>query len=793
MRASLIVASHNEGTTLGNTIESCIASCDDLDYEIVLVDDASTDGSAEDIEQRFPQVRLFRQPQRQGASPAKALGARHARGEVLVFLDGHCFPEGNALVRLIDDVEHVKGDAVTPQIPALDVKTWRNDHERVGNGYTLDLLTLQCEWQSLDQMRPVREAGLQFFESAALIGCVFAVGRQVYEYLWGFDPQMRYWGVEDIDFGLKCWLMGRRVLHDPKAVVGHKFQSRFERYSVPVEHVIVNELRTGRKHLTHTVWEEWVQHRRGRVEAQAAGYPEGLWARSWHLFQGGISSVEQERSYLHARRIHDEFWYAQRFKLDWPKLQSTLAAARTLTAHAGPSPSPGPSCNLTGISPASASLFTGEPQKFVASGSNLGSVKWTTSASANPATGTGPTFTTRWSAVGNQTVTATCGGVSKTVTVKVHSLDIQINNTAATNDDLVVLNSTHPPRQFNINCQMRLLGPSAGNVNVVLTNPDGRLRFPDPVNTTVNLTLAAGGAFSPFRISGALASAAIGDAVIHVHLDTATGPEITTKKVTVVSFDQGKMQLTQGGNYSLNALTNIYGPAGGVAVAFASSALIRPAGVDCTAPQLTNLRLAIMQESSNKDLESTYDTPTIVWDPAAPAGTTVTVPVTRRTKTTYDATVTQPVNDGLAGALPLYSKAATALTPPTGCTGAGTAQSSDGPFHTSLPNSQQTMQDPVTGATVGVVTWTNRINTARVQHFRTFCVVFDQGTNQFSSLREATWDLNLDSAAAPPQLATVNTDAAATADPAPGPLQSNNALLKTIDIPVGPTTQMFTK
>src|SRR5260370_29585621 len=93
VRASLIVASHNEGDALGNTLESCIASCGDLDYEIVVVDDASTDGSAEDIEQRFPLVRLHRQPERKGASPTKALGARQARGEVLIFLDGHCLPE----------------------------------------------------------------------------------------------------------------------------------------------------------------------------------------------------------------------------------------------------------------------------------------------------------------------------------------------------------------------------------------------------------------------------------------------------------------------------------------------------------------------------------------------------------------------------------------------------------------------------------------------------------------------------------------------------------------------------
>jgi hypothetical protein len=414
-------------------------------------------------------------------------------------------------------------------------------------------------------------------------------------------------------------------------------------------------------------------------------------------------------------------------------------------------------------------------------------VAWTTSASASPSTGTGPTFTTRWSATGNQTVTATCGGVSKTVTVKVHSLDIQINNTVATNDDLVVLNSTHPAHQFNVNCQMRLVGPSVGNVTVALANPDGRLRFPNAGDTGVTLNLDAGGAFSAFVISGAAASAAMGDAVIHVHLNNAAGSEITTKKITVVSFDQGKMKLTQGGNYSIAG--GMFGPAGGIAVSFASSARIRPSGVDCSAPQVTNLRMAIMQESSNFRIEDTYNTPTIAWLGATAAGTTVSVPTTTRNTTTYAAAVAQPVNDGLAGAQPLYDKGAGALQPPTGCSGAGTAQSSDGPNQPANPTFTLPVQ--VAGVTVGNVTWNNLVNTTRLEHFRTYCVVFDQVTQQFFALREALWDVNVDSAGAN-QHATANPDADATANPATG-VQANNAANTTVNSAVGAATTPFTK
>ena len=419
-------------------------------------------------------------------------------------------------------------------------------------------------------------------------------------------------------------------------------------------------------------------------------------------------------------------------------------------------------------------------------------MNWTTSASANPATGTGASFTTRWSATGNQTVTATCGGVTKTVTVAVHSLDIQINNTTATNDDLVVLNSTHPAQQFNVNCQMRLQGPSVGNVTVVLSNPDGRLRFPGPGNTTVNLTLDAAGAFSPFTISGNAASAAIGDAVIHIAL--TNGSEITTKNVTVVSFDQGSMQLTQGNAYNFvgPAATAVsYAAAGNLAVSFSSSARLRPAGVDCTVPQLKDLRMAIMQETSAMDFETTWDTPTIAFTGATQP---VTVPATRRSTRVFDPAVAQPINDGFNlatdHAFPLYSKLAAALQPPSGCSGSAAAQSTDGPNHPTSPTSQLPIQDG-TGATIATVTWTNRINTTRVQNFRTFCAVFNQVSNAFFSLREATWSLNTDSAAAAPQLASVNADAPAAANPTAVAPQANNVAQPETFSAVGGATKSF--
>lgn len=93
MRASLLIAAHNEGELLWKTIRACLASISDLEYEILVADDASSDGSLKEARRRFPQIRVVRHPERRGASPTKHLAAAEAQGDVLVFLDGHTNPE----------------------------------------------------------------------------------------------------------------------------------------------------------------------------------------------------------------------------------------------------------------------------------------------------------------------------------------------------------------------------------------------------------------------------------------------------------------------------------------------------------------------------------------------------------------------------------------------------------------------------------------------------------------------------------------------------------------------------
>ena len=86
---SVIVPAYNEALVIENTIRSLLAS-DYANYEIIVVDDGSTDDTSKIVAEKFgtvARVRLFTVPNG-GKAAALNTGLRHARGEVIVALDG---------------------------------------------------------------------------------------------------------------------------------------------------------------------------------------------------------------------------------------------------------------------------------------------------------------------------------------------------------------------------------------------------------------------------------------------------------------------------------------------------------------------------------------------------------------------------------------------------------------------------------------------------------------------------------------------------------------------------------
>jgi cellulose synthase/poly-beta-1,6-N-acetylglucosamine synthase-like glycosyltransferase len=117
-RVSCLVAVKNEYEVIDRCIESLLAS-HYPDLEVIVVDDASTDGTRErliELERAHERLRLFLLPESVKKKKALAHGLQYASGEILLFTDSDCVLAPDAVERVVDafaarpDVGAVSGD-----------------------------------------------------------------------------------------------------------------------------------------------------------------------------------------------------------------------------------------------------------------------------------------------------------------------------------------------------------------------------------------------------------------------------------------------------------------------------------------------------------------------------------------------------------------------------------------------------------------------------------------------------------------------------------------------------------
>ena len=343
-------------------------------------------------------------------------------------------------------------------------------------------------------------------------------------------------------------------------------------------------------------------------------------------------------------------------------------------------------------------------------------------------------------------------------------------NTAAQNDDVVQLKCTWPDHRYRVDCRARLAGSPDSDKTVVLTNPDGRLRFPEAGDTTETLILPQNGDWRNFEISGESRSDSLDDAIIEAHLDTATGILLGEEDATVFYFDNKSINITPGGAYI--ALFGVYTAFPPPAVSYSVSARIRPEGVDCSVPQITNLRISMTQNLISSVRTKTWDTPRIRWRTGISPGTQVTVSkMYRRT-----LTLSGRLQDSAAGHDPLYEAvAAGAMNEPIGCPGGGNATTNDTPPTSMPPQWEIDAISDAGGTVVGRVVYSNLVNVTMDDQFVAWTVVFNTETDRICALRQRHWSLDVNSAGSGVQQASVDSgETDPTMKPVTGPPYPND-------------------
>lgn len=232
--ASVVIIFHNEAwSTLLRTVHTVLArSPQEYLKEIILVDDHSNfEGYAHLNEklssyiQQFPKVQLTRAETRQGLIRARLIGAKQAKGDVLVFLDSHCEANYGWLEPLLARIAHDRTIVVTPDIEVIDLRTF--SYAKGKGGYNRGVFNweLTFKWRALpDYERERRNSDADPIRSPTMAGGLFAIDRTYFYEIGSYDTEMSYWGGENVEMSFRIWMCGGSLEILPCSKVGHVFR-----------------------------------------------------------------------------------------------------------------------------------------------------------------------------------------------------------------------------------------------------------------------------------------------------------------------------------------------------------------------------------------------------------------------------------------------------------------------------------------------------------------------------------------------------------------------------------------
>jgi GT2 family glycosyltransferase len=211
---SAIVISYNTCAMTLDCLASLRAALKGIPSEVIVVDNASSDGSATAIREKFPEVRLIESKQNAGFGAANNEAMRLATGEFFLLLNSDAFPEETAIATLLAYLrEHPRVGAVGPRLlngdGSLQVSchpfpsplfAWR-ENLWLASGYS--------RWAH-DTVRSVD----------FLIGACLLVRRATYEEVGGFDETFFMYS-EEADWERRMRDAGWDRVFVPEARVTH--------------------------------------------------------------------------------------------------------------------------------------------------------------------------------------------------------------------------------------------------------------------------------------------------------------------------------------------------------------------------------------------------------------------------------------------------------------------------------------------------------------------------------------------------------------------------------------------
>ncbi|HUC36957.1 MAG TPA: glycosyltransferase family A protein [Acidimicrobiales bacterium] len=211
---SVVIPARDAAATIGYQLDALAGQSFDGAWEVIVVDDGSSDGTAEAAGQwadRLPSLRVVSSTESRGRSGALNLGTRAALGRRIAYCDADDVVSPSwlsSIVGALRDHEVATGPIDLALLNAPEIYRWRG---RTG-------------WQRLPDW-------LGFLPTA--LSCNLGMRRDLFDRLGGFDPKLAFG--QDFDFVWRAQLDGATLGFAPAAVV--HWRSRIEPFGYFKAHV----------------------------------------------------------------------------------------------------------------------------------------------------------------------------------------------------------------------------------------------------------------------------------------------------------------------------------------------------------------------------------------------------------------------------------------------------------------------------------------------------------------------------------------------------------------------------
>lgn len=225
---SIVIISWNMKQLLQTCLESIYKFTKDIDFEIIVIDNNSGDGTYEMVKVMFPGVEIIRNQENRGVAPARKQGMEISKGKYILILDADTELIENSICSLYKFIEENKDCGLVgsklvdtemnlqyscKRFPTLLALLFRRlEYLKLIKGSKTLKNHIMVDWDHKD----VKEVDY-------LIGACQFIRKEVIDKIGYYDTAIFY-GPEDIDYCLRIWKAGWKVIYYPLTKIVHHEQ-----------------------------------------------------------------------------------------------------------------------------------------------------------------------------------------------------------------------------------------------------------------------------------------------------------------------------------------------------------------------------------------------------------------------------------------------------------------------------------------------------------------------------------------------------------------------------------------